>query len=276
MHACLKSKNIALFGLGEAGSLVAIDMQKAGFNITAYDPKHVATPAGVDRVQTPSEAVSDADVVVALTAGDDALDALEQVITDIPSTALYADFSTNSAAAKLAMADKAASFGFDFVDVALMTVVPGKGLRTPVTVSGTGAARFEEIFTSLEMPVNRLDGNAGNAATRKLLRSVMMKGLAAVIIESMRAGEASGCSEWLWENLSAEIAQADQAFITRLVTGTQPHAHRRLHEMECSAELLQDLGVDPTMTLATLESLKSVIKSGIPEIPPSIRGENNS
>ena len=90
-------------------------------------------------------------------AGDDALDALEQAITDIPSTALYGDFSTNSAAAKLAMADKAASFDFDFV--ALMTVVPGKGLRTPVTVSGTGAARFEEIFTSLEMPVNYLAGN---------------------------------------------------------------------------------------------------------------------
>ena len=269
MHACLKGKNIALFSLGEADSLVAIDIQKAGLNITAYDPKHVATPTGVDRIQTPSEAVTDADVVVALTAGDDALDALEQAITDIPSTALYGDFSTNSAAAKLAMADKAASFDFDFV--ALMTVVPGKGLRTPVTVSGTGAARFEEIFTSLGMPVHRLDGYAGDAATRKLLRSVMMKGLAAVIIESMRAGEASGCSEWLWENLSTEIAQADQAFITRLVTGTQPHARRRLHEMECSAELLKDLGIEPTMTLATLESLKSVIRSGVPEIPQYCR-----
>ena len=116
MHAGLKSKKIALFGLGEAGSLVAIDMQKAGLNIMAYDPKPVATPAGVDRVQTPSEAVTDADVVIALTAGDDALDALEQAITNIPRTALYADFSTNSATAKLAMADRAASFGFDFVD----------------------------------------------------------------------------------------------------------------------------------------------------------------
>jgi 3-hydroxyisobutyrate dehydrogenase-like beta-hydroxyacid dehydrogenase len=268
MHAGLKSKKIALFGLGEAGSLVAIDMQKAGNNISAYDPKYVATPAGVDRVQTPSEAVADADVVVALTAGDDALGALDQAITDIPSTALYADFSTNSASAKLAMADRAARFGFEFVDVALMTLVPGKGLRTPVTVAGTGALRFEEIFSSLGMPVHRLDGNAGDAATRKLLRSVMMKGLAAVIIESMRAGKAAGCSEWVWENLSTEIAQADEAFITRLVSGTQPHAHRRLHEMECSAELLKDLGIEPTMTLATLESLKSVIRSGVPEIPP--------
>ncbi|MDG1165145.1 MAG: DUF1932 domain-containing protein, partial [Porticoccaceae bacterium] len=50
--------------------------------------------------------------------------------------------------------------------------------------------------------------------------------------------------------------------------GTQPHAHRRLHEMVCSAELLQDLGIEPTMTLATVESLKSVIRSGIPEIAP--------
>ena len=239
----LKDKKIALFGLGEAGSLMAIDMQKAGLNISAYDPKKGATPAGINRTQTASEAVTGADILISLTAGNDALGALDQAITDIPTTALYADFSTNSASAKLAMADKAARYGFDFVDVALMTLVPGKGLRTPVIASGTGALRFEEIFTSLKMPVNRLDGNAGAAASRKLLRSVMMKGLAAVIIESMRAGEAAGCSEWLWENLSAEIAQADQALISRLVTGTQPHAHRRLHEMGCSVELLIDLGI---------------------------------
>ena len=267
MHTNLKNKKIALFGLGEAGSLIAIDMHKAGLNITAYDPKQVATPAGINRAQTASEAATGADMVIALTAGDDALGALDQAVTDIPTAALYADFSTNSASAKLAMADRAAGYGFDFVDVALMTVVLGKGLRTPVTVSGTGAARFEEIFTSLGMPVNRLDADAGEAATRKLLRSVMMKGLAAVIIESMRAGEAAGCSDWLWQNLSDEIAQADQTLIARLVTGTEPHARRRLHEMECSAKLLMDLDIKPTMTQATIDSLKSVIDSGLPAIP---------
>lgn len=259
--------NVALFGLGEAGTLIAMDLQKVGISVTAYDPKDVPTPAGVSRVHKPHEAVASADVIIGLTAGDDALKAIEQAIETIPATALYADFSTNSATAKLAMADIAKNHGFDFVDVALMTVVPGRGLRTPVTVSGSGAKRFEQLFAPLEMPITRLEGNAGEAATRKLLRSVMMKGLAAVIIESMRAGEAANCSEWLWQNLIDEITRADKLLINRLVTGTQPHAHRRLHEMMCSAELLEDLGIEPTMTLATVDSLKSVIDLGIPKIP---------
>jgi 3-hydroxyisobutyrate dehydrogenase-like beta-hydroxyacid dehydrogenase len=117
------------------------------------------------------------------------------------------------------------------------------------------------------MPITRIEGNAGEAATRKLLRSVMMKGLAAVIIESMRAGKAANCSEWLWQNLVEQITQADQTLLRRLVTGTQPHASRRLHEMECAAELLQELKIEPTMTKATIDGLKMVITSGLPAIP---------
>ena len=104
MHTKLKNKKIALFGLGEAGSIIAIDMHKAGLNITAYDPKQVVIPEGINRAQTASEAATGADMVIALTAGDDALGALDQAITDIPTSALYADFSTNSASAKLASA----------------------------------------------------------------------------------------------------------------------------------------------------------------------------
>lgn len=259
--------NITLFGLGEAGSLIATDLVNAGLRVIAYDPKQVATPIGVKRAENPREAVADAEVIIALTAGEDAHGAQQQAIDHIPASALYADFSTNSATAKLSMAERAAQQGFDFVDVALMTVVPGKGLHTPVTVAGSGALRFEQFFSPLGMPITGLKGPAGDAATRKLLRSVMMKGLAAVIIESMRAGEAAGCSEWLWENLVNELTQADQQLITRLVTGTQPHAQRRLHEMECSAQLLKDLEVDPNMTQATVESLRSVIAKGIPNIP---------
>lgn len=259
----------AIFGLGEAGSLVAKDLVAKDVVVVGYDPKPVPTPLGVKRVEAPQDAVKDADIVIAITPGGDALGAIEQALDQIPPSALYADFSTNSAAIKHQLAKKAASRGVAFADVALMTVVPGKGLRTPVMVSGTGAARFAKVFAGLGMPVAVVEGEAGQAATRKLLRSVMMKGLAAVIIESMRAGEAAGCADWLWGNLTAELAAADERLIARLVTGTAPHAQRRLHEMECTAELLQDLGVDPLMTRSTVESLRRVLAEGIPVIPES-------
>jgi hypothetical protein len=37
--------------------------------------------------------------------------------------------------------------------------------------------------------------------------------------------------------------------------------------MECAAELLQELNIEPAMTKATIDGLKMVIKSGLPAIP---------
>ena len=117
------------------------------------------------------------------------------------------------------------------------------------------------------MPVDSLGGRAGEAATRKLLRSVFMKGLAGVMIEALQAADRAGLSEWLWDNLTTEIAEADASLVYRLVSGTAPHARRRLHEMEASVQLLEELGVDVVMTRGTVENLRRVMKHGLPPIP---------
>ena len=69
MKSLNKTKRIALFGLGEAGSLIAADLQIAGFNITAYDPKSVITPLGITRAKTDTQAEKDSEVVKAITEG---------------------------------------------------------------------------------------------------------------------------------------------------------------------------------------------------------------
>lgn len=258
---------IGVFGLGEAGSLIAADLAAAGQEVTGYDPADVVTPAGVTRVAEPAAAVGDAQLVLALTAGTDAMEALTQALDRIPALALYADFSTNTAQAKQDLAGLAAGRGFDFVDIALMSTVPGKGLRTPALASGNGAERFEEMFAALGMPVTAVSVHPGDAATRKLLRSVVMKGLAGTVIEAMRGAEKAGCAAWLWGNIADEITRANAALLSRLVRGTQLHAVRRLHEMEASLALLEELAVEPLMTRGTVENLKKVPVEGIPDIP---------
>ena len=138
-------------------------------------------------------------------------------------------------------------------------IVPGYGVRAPTLVSGSGAQRFVEAFSRFGMPTSAVSDTAGDAASRKLVRSVAMKGLAAVVIEAMQAAEAAGCSDWLWQNLGNQIAAADEKFLPRLVRGTHAHALRRLHEMEASAELLDSLGVQPIMTASTVENLQKVL-----------------
>ena len=258
---------MGVFGLGEAGSRIAAGLAQSSIQVSAYDPADVCTPDGVVRCDSPAEAIKDAAVVIALTAATDAMEALDQAFDDIPADAIYADFSTASASLKIDLAARAFQRHIAFVDVALLAVVPGNGLQTAALASGTGADQFVDIFGSLGMPVESLGEKSGDAATRKLLRSVFMKGLAGVMIEALQAADRANLSTWLWSNLTSEIAKADELLVHRLVSGTGSHAERRLHEMKAAAQLLQDLGVEPVMTRGTVENLQRVLEDGLPPIP---------
>ena len=72
-----------------------------------------------------------------------------------------------------------------------------------------------------------LDGPAGLAATRKLLRSVFYKGMAASIVEALEAARAAGLEDWLRPHIAEELAKADATTVERIVTGTRQHAVRR-------------------------------------------------
>jgi 3-hydroxyisobutyrate dehydrogenase-like beta-hydroxyacid dehydrogenase len=258
---------ISVFGLGEASSLISADLAAKGESVVGFDPARVPTPQGVARVDDPAQAVQGADVVIAITQGSEAIVAIRQALNDIPTNALYADFSSNSPRVKVTLADIAAGRSLDFVDIALMGTVPGKGIRTPALASGGGVKRFVAAFSELGMPVTEVSETAGEAATRKLLRSIMVKGLAGCLIEAMRAAEKAGCAEWLWNNLATEIATADESLLTRLVHGSTIHAARRLHEMEASLAMLEELGVDDVMTQGTVENLRRIPRQGLPWIP---------
>lgn len=259
---------IAVFGLGEAGSRIATDLAAAGATVRGYDPAAVPTPVGVHRTEQPDDAVIDAALVLAVTAAADAAGALTQSIEAIGVGSIYADLSTAPASLKQSLAATAEGANLRFVDVALMAMVPGRGARTPSLASGSGAAAYGTAFAALGFnSVEVISAEAGDAATRKLLRSVFMKGFAAVVIEAITAAEAAGQRDWLWGNLVDEITAAESLWLSRLVRGTGPHAVRRLHEMEASAAMIAGLGVDPIMTDATVASLRRVISDGLPDIP---------
>lgn len=257
---------IGLFGLGEAGSLLAADLVQSGVVIVAYDPANVDTPAGIKRVVDPHHAVLDTDVVIAVTQGQEAIGALQQARSYISSKSLYADFSTNTPAAKKEMGMIAAQQKFQFADIALMGTVPGKGLKSPALASGDGAGEFINLFSKLGMPVEFVSEIPGDAAIRKLLRSIIMKGLAATIIEALRAAEKTSCQDWLWQNIVTEITQADGELLSRLVSGTEKHAIRRLHEMEACQAMLEDYDIEPLLTRGTVEILRRISKDGVPDI----------
>ena len=258
---------VCVFGLGEAGSLLAADLAAAGVAVAGYDPAAVPTPPGVVRHDDPRAAAAGVDLVLAVTGAADAPDALAQALDAIPRGAVYADVATASAGLKRRLATQATGAGLGFADVALMAPVADTGLRTPALVAGPCAREVAAFLAPLGMPIEDVGPEPGLAATRKLLRSVVVKGLTAVVMESMRAAEAAGLAEETWDNVVAQLGALDEPVVRRLVEGTGRHAARRVHEMEAAAELLDELGVEPTMTNATADHLRRVAAGGDSAVP---------
>ena len=142
--------------------------------------------------------------------------------------------------------------GARFADVALLGPVPAKGIATPALASGPGAQAFAEALAPLGMPVEVVSDEPGDAAARKLVRSVFMKGLAAAALESLRAADACGQRDWLEEEIAAVIGEPLRE---RLVVGSRRHAVRRVDELHAARELLLELGVEPRVVSASASVL---------------------
>ena len=128
-------------------------------------------------------------------------------------------------------------------------------------VSGPAADDVAAALNGLGGNAEVLAGPAGAAASRKLVRSVFYKGMAAAVTESLRAGQAADCEEWLRESIAGEIGQA---MLDRLEQGSLDHAVRRADEMAAAAELLQELGVPDRIAAASRDWLVQLAEEATP------------
>jgi 3-hydroxyisobutyrate dehydrogenase-like beta-hydroxyacid dehydrogenase len=241
---------IAVLGFGEAGSRLARDLVAAGAAVRGYDPK-VPAPAGVTPAGSDAEAVAGAGLVLSVNSAGDAVAALEASLDALGPGAAWADLNTAAPAVKRRLAAIGEARGVPVADIAMMAPVPGKGLRVPMLASGLGAGGVAETLRGYGADIDVLEGPAGLAATRKLLRSVFYKGMSASVVEALEAARAAGLEDWLTGHIADELAGLDAATLPRIVTGTRQHAVRRGHEMAAAAQMLTDLGVEPIMAEAS-------------------------
>ena len=232
---------VAVLGLGDAGGLIARDLVTAGATVRGFDPR-VPAPEGVRPASDDADACRGADLVLSVNSAADALDALRQGLPGCAPGIVWADLNTAAPRLKEQVAD-AAGDRVSVVDVAIMAPVPGRGLATPMIVSGDGAEAYARMLRPLGATIDVLSEPVGAAATRKLLRSVFYKGMAAAVLEAVEAARAAGLADWLQDNIRDELDRTDGATLDRMLHGSWVHAVRRTEEMAAAAQLLDDLGV---------------------------------
>ncbi len=247
--------HIAVLGLGEAGSIYAADLAVRGATVRGTDPHVSAALPGVTRAADIADAVRGADLVLSLVGADAAASVLDAAAWAMEPHGVFADMNTASPDDKRRLAASADARGVVLVDVAIMAPVPRARIETPLLLSGAGVERLAPLLARLGIPATPVGDQPGAAAQLKLLRSVFMKGLAAVVYESVEAADAVGAREWVIGQIAGELGPGGDEVVRHLIEGTAKHALRREAEMRETRDLLDSLGARRAMTDGTIEWL---------------------
>jgi len=166
--------------------------------------------------------------------------------------------NTSSPQTKIEIEKILAPAQIHFVDLAIMAPVPPKGIQVPLLASGGGANLLLEKLAPLDLNLTFLNNKTGDAAGRKLLRSIVYKGVAAVVCEAMEAGEHFGLEEYIRTQINSIIGDNDE-LIDRFVKGSRTHAKRRMHEMEAVVSMLDNEELDSIMSGGAVKNLKKYL-----------------
>ncbi|MEZ0538324.1 NAD(P)-dependent oxidoreductase [Fibrella arboris] len=250
---------IAILGLGEAGSRFANDLVGLGVDVVGYDPacKRALSPA-VKLASNNADAARNADIVLSVNVSAVAEQVAAEVWPVLQPGQVYAEMNTASPDTKRQVEAIISPSGALVVDVAIMAPVPPKGILTPFLVSGPGAILFAGQLQPLGLHISVLSEVVGEAATRKLLRSIVYKGIAAVVGEAVAAGRSFGLEPYIREQILSVVG-GDDTLIDRFLEGSRTHAIRRSHELEAVVAMLTARDIEPVMARATLTSLENLI-----------------
>ncbi|GAB3213884.1 hypothetical protein GCM10027294_49410 [Marinactinospora endophytica] len=233
---------VGVLGLGEAGAVYAGAFAEAGWTTVGFDPATATpTPEGVTRATSAREAVLGADLVLSLVTGAHAVTAAEAALPGLRAQTVYVDMNAAAPETKAEVA-RVIGASAQVVDGAIIGSVMKFGARATVLLSGPHSEEAARLLSAVDSQAEAIGGQVGEASRRKLLRSVFMKGLGALITEAVDAGRAAGEETWMRAQISDALTDGSRA-LERLDNGTRVHALRRADELRASIELLDALGV---------------------------------
>lgn len=222
--------------------------------------------SGAVLVDTIEELVSKAEVIFSAVVVATAAETGDQIAKHLNPGVLVIDINASTPKAKKTVSAAVRSCGGSFVDANLMGAVSIYGAKVPLYCSGDGVARFEAIFGPLGLSIEDAGGDAGASAAVKMLRSVVTKGMEALIVEAMTAASLAGVRKEALRNICDPMdATTFSSFADMCLRTDVLHAERRAIEMDGAAETISDLGLSPLMAVATAARLRASAALGLRE-----------
>jgi len=271
-------QRIGFVGYGEVGKIFSKGLKGNVREMSAWDLKFAqaatrdaelahAKEAGVVATGSMKELCESGELVISAVTASNTLAVAQEAARFIRKGALFLDLNSASPGTKQQAAAAIEAAGSHYVEAGVMTSVPPYGIKVPMLLGGTHAAELAPLLQSWGMDAKAVSDKLGVASAIKMCRSVMIKGLEALVIESYTTARAYGVEDHVLPTLQETFPSIDWSkqgayFFSRVVE----HGKRRAEEMREAANTVREAGFDPFMSAAIADKqqwVADLAKAGV-------------
>ena len=222
---------------------------------TVHQQEHSkAKDMGVSSALDCADLVSGVNLIVSCVTASNTLAVAKEVSQTIQPGQFFIDLNSASPGTKQACAALIDAKGAFYVEAGVMTSVPPYGIKVPMLLGGTKAEYLARVIQSYGGDAKAISEKLGVASAIKMCRSIMIKGLEALVIESYTTARHYGVEDAMLATLKETMPGIDWVeqgayLFSRVVQ----HGKRRAEEMRESAVTVAETGATPFMAQAIAE-----------------------
>jgi 3-hydroxyisobutyrate dehydrogenase-like beta-hydroxyacid dehydrogenase len=260
-----KQWKVGLVGYGEVGRILAEDLRKQDVKVTAYDIKLRSDQAvgalrdhasvnGVALTASHADLAAQADFIISAVTASQAVPVAQACAPAVKPGAWFLDFNSASPGAKQRAAALIDGGGGRYVEGAVMTSIPPKRIKVPLLLGGGGAEALAPLLVELGFDAKVASNELGVASAVKMCRSIMIKGMEAMVIEAYTTARAYGVEDAVLASLAETFPginweKQGAYFFQRVIE----HGRRRSEEVREVGETVREIGLTPWSAQGTAE-----------------------
>ncbi len=256
------SPTICLIGFGEVGQILGADLAKKDVTLSAWDllfsdagsdPSKAVT--GLRKGKSSEDAAKGADILISAVTAAQTLNAAESVLDALKDGAVYLDLNSASPGSKSRAAEVVNKAGGKYVEASVMSPIGPKRIACPMLFGGPYAKDFLPAAHNLGFDgAQFFSTDYGKAAAAKMCRSVVVKGVEALLTESLLSARHYGVDETVVASLSDLFPGPDWEKLSGyMISRALEHGTRRAEEMREVAKTIKEAGLSPLMSSACAE-----------------------
>lgn len=273
MKADWNSLHIALIGFGEVGRRFAGDLRGNGgivistFDILANAPasregyERAARELNVTAKGDARSACAGADFVISAVTAAAAENVAREASNFLKRGQIFLDINSVSPRTKQQSSKHLENAGSDYVEGAVMAPVKKPGIGVSILAGGQRAEETAKRLNALGFNIKPVSQEIGRASATKLCRSIIVKGIEALMVDCVRASKHADVEADVFASLDETFPGIDwRALAENMQERVATHGIRRAEEMHEAADMVADFGIDEDLVRAVANAQARGVK----------------